>query len=695
MNLREIGLVWRKELVDILRDRRTIMAMIVVPLLVYPILMIVISQLGLSQMEKMKQSKARVALVPRDAPPSLLNKLQSDSTIIVIPSMHPDKDLADRNLDAVVEIPDGFQSLLTTLDSTVVNVRVDLSRDRGERMSERIKDFLVEWREDLVTQRLAERNLPPTFVKPFTVKIDNVAGEKKMGGSMIGRILPFFLVVMMMSGALYPAIDVTAGERERGTLETLLVVPAKRFNIVLGKFMTVFVASMVTTLANIVSIAFTVFYLIRSAKMGGEMTSDVATLLDWRALALIFVVMIPMAILFAAVAMLVASFARSFKEAQNYLSPLMIVCMAPAYLSFLPGVEINATWSLVPIANVVLLSRELLLGNYVWSYFFITIATMTGLALLLLNRTVRFFGHETMLGGGEGTPKFRWRNLVRREPGRKPERLSPALVAQVFLVVLLGFFYVGTPLQLHDTRSGLLLTQLLVIAGIPLMALRFWGIPPGPALGLNRRPKFPTMLLVLIGAPAATLIAALVGIAQGWFMQVPDSYRELMERIFQAQGSANIITAVVVFAIVPGICEELLFRGFVLRGLASRLNPLMAIVWTAVLFGAFHFDMYRFLPTTVLGLLLGGLVWLTGSLWPAMLLHAANNTIAVLANNLPALRKIPWLQEGTAIPTPVLLVVGVVGLLATWGLLRLYPRPTPLAIPPEAEPAPQLVSVEH
>jgi len=113
-----------------------------------------------------------------------------------------------------------------------------------------------------------------------------------------------------------------------------------------------------------------------------------------------------------------------------------------------------------------------------------------------------------------------------------------------------------------------------------------------------------------------------------------------------------------------------------------------------VLFGAFHFDMYRLLPTTVLGLLLGGLVWLTGSLWPAMLLHAANNTIAVLANNLPALRKIPWLQEGTSIPTPVLLVVGAVGLIATWGLLRLYPRPAPLAQAPEAEPKPQLVGAE-
>src|SRR5262249_23698668 len=126
-----------------------------------------------------------------------------------------------------------------------------------------------------------------------------------------------------------------------------------------------------------------------------------------------------------------------------------------------------------------------------------------------------------------------------------------------------------------------------------------------------------------------------------------------------------------------------------------RLSPPMAIAWTAVLFGAFHFDMYRLLPTTVLGLLLGGLVWLTGSLWPSMLLHAANNTIAVLANNLPALRKIPWLQEGTSIPTSVLLVVGAVGIIATWGLLRIYPRPAQLAQTPEPGPTAQLVGAEE
>ena len=694
MNWQEIGLVWRKELLDILRDRRTIMAMIVVPLLMYPILIIVVSQLGISQVEKLRASKARITLFPAAAAPGLVDAFSSDTTFVMVSTSNPEADLADRRIDAIIQIPGDFEQKIATMDSIRITVRVDLSRDRGDRMRDRIRNFLFDYRREMVLGRLVERDLPPTFVKPFLVHTDNVASERKMGGSVIGRILPFFLVVMMMTGALYPAIDVTAGERERGTLETLLVVPASRFNIVMGKFLTVFLASIVTTVVNIASIAFTVFFLIGNVNMGGDFASGFASLLDFKAFFFIFLVMIPMAILFSGMAMLVASFARSFKEAQNYLSPLMIVCMAPAYLSFLPGVEINHIWAIVPIANVVLLSRELLLGNYVWMYFSVTMGTMTLLALLFLNRTVQLFGNEIMLTG-ESAPRFSWKNLLRRDPARRPETLAPGMVAQVFLLVLLGFFYLGTPLQLKNMQGGLILTQILIIAGIPILSLRFWGIPVGKTLGLSRMPHPGIWFLVLLGAPAATFLAALVGMAQGFFMEVPQSYRELMERLFESQGGTGLFTAIIVFAVIPGICEEIFFRGFVLRGLAKKIPPGSAVLWTAILFGAFHFDLYRLLPTTALGLMMGGLVWLTGSLWPAILLHIANNSIAVMANNVDALRRIPWLEEGASIPVPVIIVVSAAGLLALLGMFRLSPgggklRETDETPAPSGSPVPEI-----
>ncbi len=670
MNWTEIAVVWRKEILDTLRDRRTIMAMIVLPLLIYPILIVAISQLGLHQVEKLRAAKARIAVVPRDASPELVRGLSADTSFVLVHPADPSAALAGREIDAVLRVPLDFDQRLADTESTGVSLQVDLSRDRGGEMRDRIRDFLLDWRREVVADRLVRLDMPDAFVKPFTVEITNVAGARKMSGSFVGRILPFFLVVMMMTGAFYPAIDVTAGERERGTLETLMVVPAGRFNIVLGKFLTVFLASIVTTLANLASIAFTVFFLIGSAKLGGDMASGVASLVDWRGILLIFLIMVPMALFFSALAMLVASFARSFKEAQNYLSPLVIACMAPAYLAFLPGIEINTTLALIPVANVVLLSRELLLGNVMWPFVAMTMATMTALAFLLLARTVSLFGGEAMLSGTEGGPKFSWGNLFRRENRTRTEALTPGAVATVFFMVLLGFFYLGTPLQLRDVKLGLAVTQILVIAGIPLIALRFLGIPARRTLGLSPAPRGRLLLLALAAAPAATMLAALVAMAQGLFLEVPASYRELMEKLFRAQSGGGLVLSIAVFAILPGICEEILFRGFVLRGLLRRLTPGRAILWTAILFGAFHFDLYRLLPTTVLGLLLGWVAWTTGSLWPAMVLHAANNTIAVLATNSEVLKRLPWLGEGVSVPPAVLIGAGALGLAAAWGLAR-------------------------
>ncbi len=667
MSWAEILLVWRKETLDTLRDRRTILAMVVLPLLIYPLLIIVISQLGLQQVEKLRQSRARVAFVPADAAPELAQALAADTTFVLLQPAQPDSALKARDIDVIVELPADFESRIARQDSAEAVVRVDLSRDRGTEMRDRMENFLFDWRDRVVTRRLAERSLPETFTRPFDVRVDNAADARQMGGSFVGRFLPVILVIMMMTGAFYPAIDVTAGERERGTLETLLVTPAGRFNLVLGKFLTVFIASLVTTLANLVSIAFTIFFLIGSAKLGGSAAQGLVSLVDWRAILLIFAIMIPMALFFSALSVLVASFARSFKEAQNYLSPLVLACVAPAYVTMLPGIELSPTLALVPVANVVLLSREFLLGNVPGPFLVVTMAVMTGLALLLLHRAVSLFGAETMLEDGGGAMRFSWRSLLPRAERTREGVLTPSVVAPVFLLVLLGFFYVGTPLQMHGVKLGLAVTQLAVIAGIPLISLRMLGIPIVRTLRLGRPRPAALPLLALLAAPVATGLAALAAILQGVVVQIPESYREIMHRLVTTESGGGLALAILVFAVLPALCEETLFRGYVLRGLLQRVSPAKAVLWSALLFGAFHFDLYRLLPTAVLGLVLGWVALVTGSLWPSIVLHAANNAIAVLATNTAVVGRIPWLAEDAVPPLGILigaLAVGVVALVA-------------------------------
>jgi sodium transport system permease protein len=674
INWAEIGLVWRKEMLDTLRDRRTILAMIVLPLLVYPLLIMGISQLGIRQVQKIRESLAVVAVVPEGAAPGLVGALAADSTISLVAPLDPEAALEARDIDAIVRMPADFETLVAEGRDADVVIRVDLSRDRGREVRDRVEGFLAEWRSDLVSLRLADRGLADTFVRPFRVQTENAAGARKMGGSIIGQILPMLLVIMMMTGALYPAIDVTAGERERGTLETLLVSPGSRFSIVIGKYLTVFVASMVTALANLVSMAFTVFYLVGSANLGGGMGENLPSLIDWRAFFAVLLVMVPMALFFCGLAMLVASFARSYKEAQNYLSPLLIACMAPTYLALLPGFELSYEIALIPIANVVLLSRELFLGNYPWNYFAITLATLSGLALLMLSRTVSLFSREAVLGGSDSGQRISWRALFADEKRGRAETLSPGMVAPVFALVLLGFFYIGGPLQLADLRWGLVVTQILVIAGFPVIALRVYRIPVADTLRAG--PSRPSALaLAALLMPAATMSAALAASLQSRVISVPESYRELMERLVTVEGGGGLVAGIVVFAVIPGICEEILFRGFVLRGLAVRMKGSTAVIATAVLFGAFHFDLYRLIPTTILGLFLGYVALATGRLWPAMVIHVLNNAFAVLATNLGAFENVAWLKEDGAVPLPIILGAFLLGGAAVWGLRRLRSRP--------------------
>ena len=260
--------------------------------------------------------------------------------------------------------------------------------------------------------------------------------------------------------------------------------------------------------------------------------------------------------------------------------------------------------------------------------------------------------------------------LPRRERVREGE-LTPSVAAPVFLLVLLGFFYIGAPLQMRDVRLGLAVTQLLVIAGIPLLAMRMLGIPILPTLRLGRPLPAALPLLAIPAAPAATGLAALVATLQGVVVEVPESYREIMRRLVTTESGEGLALALLVFALLPALCEEILFRGFILRALLGRVSPMRAILWSAVLFGAFHFDLYRLLPTILLGLILGWVAWATGSLWPAILLHASNNAIAVLATNASVVTRVPWLAEEAVPPLGILLGALGLGLAAFLAMARL------------------------
>ena len=253
--------------------------------------------------------------------------------------------------------------------------------------------------------RLAAQGLPASFIKPFEIRSANVAPLEKVGGNMVGGIIPYFFIILCFMGAMYPAIDLTAGEKERGTMETILCSPIARIDLVVGKFLLVLTASLATVVFSLLSMGATfVVGGLLLAQGGGGVAAAAAKgsaaqlpTIDPLGLLAVVAMVLPVAVLFAAVLLTIALFAKNYKEAQSYVSPLIIVIILPAMMAMLPGVELNTRLALVPILNISLVSKELVSGVWHWHYLALIFGSSCLYAAAALALCVRMFNRESVL----------------------------------------------------------------------------------------------------------------------------------------------------------------------------------------------------------------------------------------------------------------------------------------------------------
>jgi sodium transport system permease protein len=385
MNPRNIAVVYRKEFRDLLRDRRTIISMIVVPVVVIPLLMLLFGGLAARLVSKAAGEVAPVMILGETNAPGIAARLREIPRLRVVPTAADyTNQISEKKIRAAVEIPTGFMAALTSDAPKTVRIYHYEGEIKSQFGADALRDFFNNLRESTVSNRLAARNLSPDLLRPFTVEKTNVAPPKKVGGNLIGGIIPYIIILMSLTGAMYSAIDLTAGEKERGTIETLLCSPAGRTEIVLGKFLMVLTVSSATTLLSLSSMGGSFF---AATRLVGRMAGAGARLplvVDAPGLLLVFLMMVPIAVMFAALLIALALFARSSKEAQSYISPLMIVVIIPAVSAMLPGVELDSALSLVPVLNVSLVSKEILSGTLNGGHMaliFLSSSVYAGLAL--------------------------------------------------------------------------------------------------------------------------------------------------------------------------------------------------------------------------------------------------------------------------------------------------------------------------
>jgi sodium transport system permease protein len=394
-----IGIVYRKEFTEWVRDRRTLISTVLVPLFFFPIIMVGFTTLAVVLVGKAKEETPKIMILGGEDSPEVLSGLRKVKSLEIAPyRVNWKEQISDKEIRAAVEIPSGFQAALEKGEAKIVKIYYYEGEMKSSFGVDRIQEFLKDYRDQVVKDRLATKNVPASVLTPFEIHQENVAPPEKVSGATVGGFIGYMVVLLCMTGAMYPAIELTAGEKERGTMETILSSPVSRMNLVLGKFLLVLSAALATAALSVISMGIS-FSALRHFNVSSGRGDAAALLLQLgpKAVASIFVMALPLAVLFSAVLMTIALFAKSHKEAQSYLTPMTFLVVIPAVASLLPGVELTPKLALIPILNTSLVCKEIMTGTYHWNsiaLIFVSTCVYAGLALFLAFKT---FQRESVL----------------------------------------------------------------------------------------------------------------------------------------------------------------------------------------------------------------------------------------------------------------------------------------------------------
>jgi sodium transport system permease protein len=717
-----VKLIYFRELRDQLRDRRTMFTIVVLPVLLYPLLGLCLLQVQ----QFLREHSSQVRLVGTEnlpPAPALLADGQFASDVcddeqrrlLAVTAIAADKsaedaqaaaqrDIAAGLCDAVVYFPPDFARRLAAFRQAMPQpdsppreaggnrppepvIFHDTASEKSKLARERLVTVLQRWREKMVEENLRHSRVPVAAARPFEIKPQDVAEESRRRAAVWSKILPFILMVWALTGAFYPAIDMCAGEKERGTLETLLSSPAQRSEIVWGKLLTVMTFSMAMALLNLaITAGMATFVITRLDQIGPphvrmHIGSPPLAALFWLALALP-----PVSALFSALSLAVAAFARSSKEGQYYLMPLLMLSLPLMLLPMLPQTELDLGFALIPISGLMLLLRKLIEGQYLEALrYSVPVIAVTGVCCLLAIRwAVDQFNNESVLfRESERLDLGLWLKHLVRDRQETPS-VGEAVLCGVVLLVIRFFsnFVIAMPQDWPQFVTTTLILQIALIATPACLMAIMLTRRPAKTLSLGR----PSFLLTL---PAAVLLAACLHPAMLWLNEgirflypLSPAVKQQLQPFAEFVAQRPPWELILLIGLTPAICEELAFRGFILSGLRRMGHKWGAIVLASIFFGLAHGLLQQSLAACCVGIIIGYIVVKTGSLWTGVLYHFTHNSLAVLHSRVtpdldqthPLLRLVlaPGFEEGTLLYSlPATIALGVVGVGLAWWLKSL------------------------
>ncbi|MCY2986110.1 MAG: ABC transporter permease subunit [Planctomycetota bacterium] len=666
MNWSHVKLIFHREVRDQLRDRRTMFTICILPLLLYPLMGMVMMQVAQFHREQhvtigivgyenwpdefpliteVKNDKIHWRKLPADGalvdsfdksemqPKSgMRDEPGTESSSVSSAPMVAEKLLRQMESDAIIWVPESFKDSIAQ-DSLVVlsNQRWERSQLAVQHLRERMNDWHANW----LRNHLKATEVGATILDPPKVRQIDASDAETKRALVWSKILPFVMLVWALTGAFYPAIDLCAGEKERGTLETLLCSPARRKEIVWGKLLTVMCFSIGTALLNLASMHTTASIVMSQfAGLGaGDMVAAMGPL-PLHSMGWLILLVIPISAMFSALALAVACLARSTKEGQYYLMPLLLVGMPLVMLPMIPGVVLSPGTSIIPVTGAVLMSRALMDGEYGHALLHLpTVFTVTVLCCLLAVRwAVRQFESESvMFRDVERASMKQWIRNVWRQREDTPTTNEAVLCGLLILVCL--FFgrlsLGGMSLTWTSIVQSTIVIQLAMILAPALIMATILTRSVRKSLRLHRPDGIElagAVLLAISLHPTYAAFAAMVGAEY----KLGEQTIGMLMQFDSIIASTPIWSVLLVLALIPAICEELAFRGFLFAGLLRNGGHVRAILLSSILFGLSHGVLQQTITAATLGLLIGWIAYRTGGVVCSIAFHCIHNSLSML-----------------------------------------------------------------
>ncbi len=395
MKWNNVRLIYCKEISGAIRDRRTLISMIIIPLIFYPLLFLGIGYFTMMGQQKSESIPSVVAIKGSENAPGLIERLEEDDKInLVYLEKDQQVELNTDNASLLIVIPEdynineskeeGRDTIFFQYDSTLNNSQV---------ARRRIEGLMESYRQQILRERLESIGLDLDYAQPISEQWQDIAPAERKMGSILSMVLPYIIVILIFVGAMHSAIDITAGEKERGTLATLLVSQLSRLEIVIGKYFTVITISATSMLLGLLglSIAF-----LTPAYAFGEL-SIIKIHFSFYTFLLFFLVLAPLVGLASAILLLIGIFARNNKEASTYVTPIYMGAIFLGMISLSQGMELAEPMFFIPILNNSITFKELLMGTIDWVHILSTLLSNAVIAIIALLMAAYLFTKENVL----------------------------------------------------------------------------------------------------------------------------------------------------------------------------------------------------------------------------------------------------------------------------------------------------------